>query len=64
MNATLQIRFDDRAVILTARRSHNDAAAATTPNNTLRFEQLRRKLIQETESYLNNPGSQTWARAG
>jgi len=64
MNATFQIRFEDRAAIVTTRPTNNAAATATPPSNTLRFERLRRKLIQETELYLNNPGSQGWARAG
>jgi hypothetical protein len=64
MNATLQIRIDDRTVIETPRQTLFGVPAARPQNSTLRFERLRQKLIRETEQYLNNPGNETWTRAG
>jgi hypothetical protein len=64
MNTALLIRFDDQALIKTARQTNFGLPAASSQSSNLRFERLRQKLIRETEQYLNNPGSQTWARAG
>jgi hypothetical protein len=64
MNTPLKIRFDDRTEIETTRRTNFGEPAPNQQSQTLRFERLRQKLIQETEWYLNNPDSQTWARAG
>jgi hypothetical protein len=64
MNATLKLRFDDRTEIETTRQTNFGDSAPGPQSKTLRFERLRQKLIQETEWYLNNPDSQTWARAG
>jgi hypothetical protein len=43
--------------------SRVDAFEAKT-NASQRFEQLRLKLIRETERYLNNPNAESWARLG
>jgi hypothetical protein len=60
----LKIRYDDRTEIEATRRTNFGEPGPSQQSKTLRFERLRQKLIQETEWYLNNPDSQTWARAG
>jgi len=64
MNTTLKIRYDDRTEIEATRRTAFGEPAPSQQSKSLRVECLRQKLIQETEWYLNNPESQTWARAG
>ena len=57
MNATLKIYRVESA--------RNGTLWATRPERRAdRLDEIRQRLIRETEQYLSDPDSATWARAG